>query len=171
MSKLNLIFYNILFFVIFILFSEIDAKTTIVGLAKVIDGDTIIINKTKIRFGGIDAPESYFKGKTQTCFMITNNEEVFCGKKSKIILENKLADKTISCITEKNKDKYERVIAECFLNSESISSFMVRSGYAFDYKKYSKGKYIDDEIAAKKNNLGMWSMKFDYPWIWRNNNK
>ena len=171
MSKLKLIFYNILLFVTFILFSESRAQTTIVGLAKVIDGDTIIINKTKIRFGGIDAPESYYKGKTQTCFIIASNEEFLCGKKSKIILENKLAGKTISCITEKNKDKYERVIAECFLNFESISSFMVRSGYAFDYKKYSKGKYSDDEIVAKKNNLGMWSMKFDYPWIWRNNNK
>ena len=88
MSKLNLIFYNILLFVTFILFSEGHAQTTIVGLAKVIDGDTIIINKTKIRFGGIDAPESYFKGKTQTCFMIASNEEFLCGKKSKIVFDS-----------------------------------------------------------------------------------
>ena len=48
---------------------------------------------------------------------------------------------------------------------------MVRSGYAFDYPKYSKKKYSKDQIYAKNNKLGLWSMKFDYPWIWRKNNR
>jgi len=39
----------------------------ITGTAKVIDGDTITINGTKIRFSGIDAPESHFYGQTQYC--------------------------------------------------------------------------------------------------------
>ena len=33
----------------------------------VIDGDTIILDKKKIRFSGIDAPESFFRGKKQIC--------------------------------------------------------------------------------------------------------
>ena len=37
------------------------------GKAKVVDGDTITINRTKIRFSGIDAPESYYYGQTQYC--------------------------------------------------------------------------------------------------------
>ena len=37
------------------------------GKAKVVDGDTITINNTKIRFSGIDAPESYYYGQTQYC--------------------------------------------------------------------------------------------------------
>ena len=48
---------------------------------------------------------------------------------------------------------------------------MVRSGYAFDFKKYSKGKFKIEEIQAKENNAGLWRTKFDYPWIWRKNNK
>ena len=169
MKKLNLILCNLFFFII-LFFTPGFSDSKIEGKPEVIDGDTIKINNIKIRFSGIDAPESYYKGKSQICKLVLNNEAIFCGKLSKKILKEKIDNKIISCIPE-SKDRYKRLIAECFLNNESISSFMVRSGYAFDYKKYSKGKYSDDEIAAKKNNLGMWSMKFDYPWIWRNNNK
>ena len=52
------------------------------------------------------------------------------------------------------------------LNGESLSSFLVRSGYAFAYRKYSK-KFIKDEEFAKENKLGMWSMEFEYPWDFR----
>ena len=34
--------------------------------------------------------------------------------------------------------------AECFVNNESLSSYLVQSGYAFAYRKYSK-KFIKDE--------------------------
>ena len=49
------------------LFLFINVSADIVGKAEVTDGDTIIINDTRIRFTGSDAPESYFFGKTQTC--------------------------------------------------------------------------------------------------------
>jgi Micrococcal nuclease (thermonuclease) homologs len=43
---------------------------------------------------------------------------------------------------------------------------LVRNGYAFAYRKYSI-KFINDERFAKKNKLGLWSMKFVYPWKFR----
>ena len=52
------------------------------------------------------------------------------------------------------------------LNGESLSSFLVRSGYAFAYRKYSK-KFIKEEEFAKENKLGMWTMEFEYPWDFR----
>ena len=51
-------------------------------------------------------------------------------------------------------------------NGESLSKFLVRNGYAFAYRKYSK-KFIKDEEFAKENKLGIWSMKFEYPWNFR----
>ena len=36
-------------------------------------------------------------------------------------------------------------------------------------REYSK-KFVSDEEFAKSNKLGMWSMKFDYPWDWRKKN-
>ena len=54
------------------------------------------------------------------------------------------------------------------MNGESLSKFLVRSGYAFAYRKYSK-KFIKDEEFAKTNKTGMWSMIFQYPWSFRRN--
>ena len=159
-----------IFILLIFLSSESFSNDKILGIAKVIDGDTILINNFKIRFSGIDAPESYYKGKSQICNLLSNNELVNCGKISKITLENKIKENIITCIKE-TVDRYNRVIAECFLNEESLSKYMVRSGYALDYVKFSKGKFQNDQVFAKKNKLGLWNMSFKYPWIWRKMNK
>ena len=125
---------------------------------KIIDGDTIVLNNEKIRFSGIDTPEL-----KQTC--VKNGKKASCGMFAKMLLIKKIGNKSPRCIRE-GKDIYNRTLAECFVNGESLSSFLVRSGYAFAYRKYSK-KFIEDEEFAKKNKLGMWSMKFQYPWDFR----
>ena len=127
---------------------------------KIIDGDTIVLNGEKVRFSGIDAPEL-----KQTC--IQNDEKVECGLSAKMLLVKKIGNNIPKCISE-GKDVYKRTIAECFVNGESLSKFLVRSGYAFAYRKYSK-KFIKDEEFAKTNKAGMWSMIFQYPWDFRGN--
>ena len=79
MKKLSQTLCKIFILLIF-LSSESFSKDKILGIAKVIDGDTILINNFKIRFSGIDAPESYFKGKSQTCNSIESGEKIFCGE-------------------------------------------------------------------------------------------
>ena len=125
---------------------------------RVVDGDTIILNGEKIRFSGIDTPEL-----KQTC--MNGDEKVFCGKSAKMLLIKKIGNQMPECISE-GKDVYKRTLAECFVNGESLSAFLVRSGYAFAYLKYSD-KFIKDEEFAKKNILGMWAMTFQYPWDFR----
>ena len=44
---------------------------------------------------------------------------------------------------------------------------LVKNGYAFDYPKYSKGKYSKEQEYAKINKLGIWNMKFEFPWEFR----
>ena len=125
---------------------------------KIVDGDTIILNGEKIRFSGIDAPEL-----KQTC--MNGEEKNLCGEAAKILLIKKIGNKKPKCISE-GKDFYKRTLAECFVNGESLSAFLVRSGYAFAYKKYSN-KFVKDEKFAKENKLGMWAMTFQYPWDFR----
>ena len=127
---------------------------------KVVDGDTIHLNGEKIRFTGIDTPEL-----KQTC--ILDDKEKPCGETAKQILIKKIGNNIVECINE-DIDQYKRTLAECFVNNESLSSYLVRSGYAFAYRKYSK-KFILDENYAKHNQLGMWSMKFEFPWDYRKN--
>ena len=80
-----------------------------------------------------------------------------------------MVDKTsleqVKCISE-GKDQYNRTLAECFVGGESLSRYLVRQGYAFAYRKYSK-KFIKDEDYAKEKKMGMWNMKFLFPWDYR----
>ena len=144
--------------VLVFLFTYTDIKSQDV---KITDGDTIKINGEKIRFSGIDTPEL-----SQTCTKegIKNS----CGLTAKQILIDKIIDNKVKCIKE-GKDRYKRILAECFVNNESLSRYLVRSGYAFAYRKYSK-KFIIDEDYARANKLGMWSMEFEYPWDFRRSN-
>ena len=128
---------------------------------RVVDGDTIHLNGEKIRFTGIDTPEL-----KQTCVKEGLTEP--CGVTAKEILIKKIANNKVECINE-GKDQYKRTLAECFVNDKSLSSYLVRSGYAFAYRKYSK-KFIKDEDYARLNKIGMWSMNFEYPWDFRRNN-
>tara|TARA_B100001123_G_scaffold112046_1_gene130462 strand:+ start:8 stop:457 length:450 start_codon:yes stop_codon:yes gene_type:complete len=133
-------------------------STSFAESLRVVDGDTIVLKGEKIRFSGIDTPEL-----KQTC--IKETEKFFCGQYAKMLLIKKIGNKTPECIRE-GKDAYKRTLAECFVNGESLSVFLVRSGYAFAYRKYSD-KFIKDEEFAKENKMGMWSMKFQYPWDYR----
>jgi endonuclease YncB( thermonuclease family) len=121
---------------------------------QVIDGDTIHIGKLKYRFFGIDAPEI-----KQICEK--DNTKIQCGVIAKSVLQNKIADKIPECVV-KDKDRYQRLVAECFVGKESLSRFMVREGYAVAYSQYSKD-FVEDEKYAKENKLGIWSMNFQMP--------
>ena len=144
---------NISSLIFFLIFNQVKSQEI-----RVVDGDTIHLNGEKIRFTGIDTPEL-----KQTC--VKEGAIDPCGVIAKEILIKKIGDNKVKCISE-GKDQYKRTLAECFVNDESLSSYLVRSGYAFAYRRYSK-KFIADENYAKDNAIGMWSMKFDYPWVYR----
>ena len=155
MKKLSLYVFLVLMF----------CNTSFGDSLRVVDGDTIKINGERIRFGGIDAPETKYWGKKQFCYL--NEEKIDCANLSKLQLKEKIGANPISCEREKDKDFFGRTVAECFVKGESLSTFMVRSGYAFDFIRYSKKKYAEDEAYAKANKLGLWTMEFEYPWEWR----
>ena len=154
LNKRKAIFLISIFLLVFLLtINDIKSQEL-----KIVDGDTIHLNGEKIRFSGIDTPEL-----KQTCFK--DDVKNLCGVKAKQILINKIGNNTVECISE-GRDQYKRILAECFVNNESLSSYLVRSGYAFAYRKYSN-KFIKDEDYAKANQIGIWSMKFEYPWEYR----
>ena len=158
LNKINL-FLVISICLIFFFLTYNDVKSYEI---KIIDGDTIHLNNEKIRFTGIDTPEL-----KQTCNK--NNEIIYCGIQARQLLINKIGKNKVNCIKE-GKDQYKRTLAECFVNDLSLSKFLVREGYAFAYRKYSK-KFIEDEEYAKANKLGLWQTKFEFPWDYRKSQK
>ena len=131
----------------------------IYGIPIITDGDTVKILNNKIRLHGIDAPE-----KNQKC--TKNKKKYNCGALATEALIDKINKNVIKCLTQKNKDKYNRFIGVCFLGQKNLNKWMVRNGHAIAYKRYSKD-YILDEEFAKTNKLGLWSGTFLKPEKWR----
>ena len=133
------------------------------GKIKVIDGDTIKMDGTRIRLFGIDAPE-----KNQIC-VNKNSESYNCGSISTKVLKRYVGREKIKCrYTE--KDRYGRILGTCYFPYDSsklsLNRYMVHTGHAVAYKRYSE-KYLDSEKWAKDNHLGMWQGNFERPEKWR----
>lgn len=107
------------------------------GSCWVIDGDTIIIGKIRIRIAGIDAPEL---------------DHPF-GKQSKWALV-KLCKGQVVTARIKPELSYDRMVAECFLpDGRDLGAEMVRAGMALDWPKFSGGKYRHLELADARKKL------------------
>ena len=151
------------------LISNITAEE-IIGVPKIVDGDTVYIKEYKIRLEGIDAPEMRQKCKKEklkisSIIGFTFYKDYNCGEVSREKLKKKVDRSKIKCISS-SKDRYERYLAKCFKEKLNLNRWMVRNGYAVAYRRYSK-KYVPDEDFAKENKLGLWQGKFLDPEKWR----
>ena len=125
---------------------------------RIVDGDTIHIDKIKYRLHGIDALEM-----KQLCKI--NEKSYKCGVKSKEFLVSLIGDKPVRCV-HKDVDRYKRIVAECFVNNISLNKELVKGGWALAYRDYSID-YVADEHFAQENALGMWKGTFIEPKKWR----
>ena len=134
------------------------ASADVTGTARVVDGDTVKIDKTRIRLHGIDAPE-----RKQRCKK--GGYMWWCGKKATKTLWRYTKGKTVTC-KGNTTDRYKRLIAVCYVGSKDLNAAMVDAGMALAYRKYST-KYVSNENKARKAKKGVWSGEFIYPWDWR----
>ncbi|WP_292271895.1 excalibur calcium-binding domain-containing protein [Mesorhizobium sp.] len=134
----------------------------IAGVASVIDGDTIEVHGQRIRFNGIDAPESkqYCDG--------AKGFEYPCGRRSAEALDSFLAaSRPVQC-TFVTWDRYHRFVGDCQrADGASVAAWMVEHGQALDWPRYSHGAYAAQQAKAEASKIGLWVGKFDAPWDWR----
>ncbi len=142
--------------VLLLVFASVPGVTAeLVGRATVTDGDTLAVAKQRIRLWGIDAPES-----TQQC----NTKDGCswpCGRRSAAALDSYVLDKTVRC-HPKDTDRYGRVVAECFVQEQSVNRWMVRSGWAVAYREYATA-FIADEANAHQQRRNLWQGSFQMP--------
>jgi len=137
------------------------AADPIIGRASVVDGDTIEIQGQRIRFNGVDAPES-----RQLC-LDGAGEKYRCGQAAALALADFLdAHRPTSC-TEVDRDRYKRVVAVCSAGGRDVADWLVSSGHALDWPRYSKGAYVDAQNDARAARRGVWAGSFALPWEWR----
>jgi endonuclease YncB( thermonuclease family) len=109
--------------VIGVLGSNVMAAEPILGVASVIDGDTIEIHGERIRLDAIDAPES-----RQLC-RHADGTPWRCGQKSAFALSDFMGRSTIRC-EPRGRDRYQRTIAVCFKSGVNLNAWMVEQGWA-----------------------------------------
>ncbi len=121
------------------------------------DGDTIHVDvkgeRKKIRFYGIDSPES-----TQPY-----------GQEAKEALVNQLSTDTVRVVVM-DTDRYGRVVGKVYSQSTYLNEFMVREGYAWWYESYAKSdrRLANLEREARENKRGLWQQKDpEPPWDYR----
>lgn len=122
---------------------EIPTSRELKGKAWVIDGDTIVVSKVKVRLAGIDAPEL--------------NQP--WGQKSKWEMVN-LCKERIVRVELTGETSYDRLVGTCYLpDGRDIGAEIVKAGLALDGGHFSKGKYEQLECPDMRRKLktyGRW---------------
>ncbi|WP_394892234.1 thermonuclease family protein [Mesorhizobium sp. AaZ16] len=138
---------------------------TIQGRASVVDGDTIEVAGQRVRFNGIDAPESSQQCEDAQGFRYQ------CGAAAAEALDEFLAkSRPIRCEFVE-WDRYGRYVGNCFrADGESVAAWLVESGHALDWPKYSGGAYAGEQASARQAKRALWSGSFQEPWEWRSEN-
>ena len=146
-----------------LLLPAIAQAADITGTAKVREGDHVVIGSSRIRLGGIDAPSV-----DQLCLNNTG-ERWTCGAAARDELTKHTDGKNWTCHVLRT-DRRGRQIARCEVDGEDIQKWMVKSGWALAYARFSHD-YDADEKAAREAKAGMWQGAFIAPWDWRVRNK
>lgn len=151
--------FILLFSILFLVPTFVNAESNTVKLSKCVDGDTarFIIdgNEYSTRFLAIDTPETkHPKKKVEPYGKEASNYTCNSLKKaSKIVLEYDS--------NSTKEDKYGRRLAWVFVDGELLQKKLVNKGYAKVAYLYGDYKYTDElkmiEKSAKSKKLGVWS--------------
>jgi endonuclease YncB( thermonuclease family) len=125
-------------------------------VVSIADGDTLTVlegrEQFKIRLEGIDAPEGHQS----------------YGNKSKEALAQKVLQRTAR-IEWREHDRYGRTVGQVFVDSKWVNREMVKDGWAWHYREYSKSEVLADaESDARTARVGLWVDKDPIPpWEFR----
>jgi endonuclease YncB( thermonuclease family) len=140
----------------------------IIGMAQVIDGDSIRIGDQQIRLQAIDAPEM-----DQKCG--DAGKEWRCGLAARRRVTEIINNQVVTCLADPSEthDRFGRFLGFCATEDGiAINQEMVRSGYARAFTRYIAGKshqreFEDAETGARALRRGIWAGTHQAPWDFR----
>ena len=107
------------------------------GKAHVIDGDTIVVERQKIRLAGVNAPEL----------------DQAWGQKSKWEMVKILKDKVVKVVPN-GETSYDRIVATCYIDGDKdIGAELISRGLARDIPAFTGGKYKEYETGAGRRRV------------------
>jgi endonuclease YncB( thermonuclease family) len=120
-----------------------------------LDGDTIVTeSNTHVRLSEIDALELHQPH----------------GIEAKLLIERLILNRTVKLVFT-GTDKYNRKIAEIYLNGVYINEEIVKSGQAYVYRRFGSSRLYNDELQAKRNRIGIWAYNTQPPYLFRRDHK
>lgn len=125
------------------------------GRVQVVDADTWDVGGTRVRLFGIDAPEI-----GQMC-QRPGGSEWDCGRWAAAETARRYGGQRANC-EALDRDRYDRVVARCFVNGADAGRAMVADGLAVAFRKYA-WDYDLEEKTASVNRVGIHSGRFERP--------
>jgi endonuclease YncB( thermonuclease family) len=135
------------------------SRGQVIGIPRIVDGDTLVVGEVRIRLDGIDAPES-----TQACGDASGGVWP-CGAAATRHLAALVGRSEVRC-DDLGPDKYRRTLGRCFVGSLNLNAEMVRAGYAWAFVRYSQA-YVAVEAEARAARVGVWQGPAVAPWDFR----
>ncbi|WP_363091799.1 thermonuclease family protein [Nitrobacter sp. 62-23] len=89
-----------------------------------------------------------------------------CGAKAANKLDRFITGRSVSC-EGVGRDQYGSVVAICSIDGEDVATWLVGNGLAFDWPRYSKGRYADAQKDAERASRGVWAGSYVVPWAYR----
>jgi len=147
-------------------------------VTKISDGDTIQVadnlgTKIKVRFYGIDAPETE-KGNKRTGIISKPGqpygEEAFQALRQKV-------DRQRVRLDVMDIDRYGRTVSIVWVSGRNINREMIEEGWAWAYREYLDRPYASEYIAAedqaRRARKGLWRQggNIQPPWEFRRQQK
>lgn len=147
----------IAFLTAFCLFSGFRPAAFSGTVVKVADGDSFTVVHDgipeRIRLFGIDCPE----------------KEQAYSVAARLFTAERIKDKSVR-IVPVTRDRYGRTIAWVMVEGINLNYELVRSGYAWHYKRYLDDPEFERlEAEARSRRIGLWADSAAVPpWVYRN---
>ncbi len=133
---------------------------TFLQVTKVVDGDTFWVDNgtekgLKIRFIGVDAPESR---------KVYKKPVGYYGKEAKIYLTDLLRDKKVKLVSDVDPlDQYGRTLSYVYLEDGTfVNAELIKNGYAVIMTVSPNVQFADYfaklQVEARDNKKGLWNI-------------
>ena len=119
--------------------SSVRLPSPVTGRARVVDGDTVVVGRLRVRLHGIDAPEMDQRG----------------GTAARTHLSALIAGRPVT-VFPIDVDIHGRTVARIETAGIDLCRAMVADGFAIAYRHFSTA-YVADERTARAGRRGLWA--------------
>ncbi len=136
-------------------------QMVLVGAARVIDGDTFEISGTRIRIGGIDAPE-----RAESCTH-PSGAVWACGRWAWYETERLFQGQVLRCV-DLGARSHDRMVARCYFDGRDVAETLIDQGIARVCPRYAAEQgvlevYAHAEDRARDREAGIFAGPLNPP--------